>query len=627
MRSFLFTCFFLCSLTVLSQSSKSLYKKLHSESNKLEYATKLRELYLDESLDSLFGMGKYLMKEGINKDNQSWIMYGKLILGNYYTQKFKSKQGIDYLQQCEKYYSKRKDFLLLADVQNLIGLNYIYLTEYDQAADYFVKSLGTAEELGEDNESFMGQLNLAEIYIRKGKLDMAEAEVKSYLEKTKKRNLYQGQRKAYDVLSKIAIQQKDYESALQYAKHSFELSMKHVSKVGKAISYTNLAIVYFETGNDKLALENFQNALTLHLESGNSRFISEAYFNLGEWNFYLNNYEEAIPFYEKSLQIAIENDLLVEISDAHNQLAACYKALGDYPKAINNLEEYISKIKLIQRNNQNKDADFQRIAYELDVEERMLEQKKREDKINERIQKEQNRARFIVIGFSIIGIVFLGYFIFQRLNTSIYTSNITRSKESQIILNMKSELSTLDRIEHYVDTIGINNLIFDNLLSIGKSVVYLINDYTYVWLPLPFSTVENFLIQNYCEKNKGNFKTIQEFKKGLSTLNFVNLNDFECVQVSIIKNEFSIKPLDRELYLFPENKIIPSGEEFVSDNFCVICSSRGYTYLKENQKINDFKKQIELISSMNSKLAKSLIEETWSTEMNNGLLHVLFKKN
>jgi tetratricopeptide (TPR) repeat protein len=617
--------FFICLFGgfAFSQDVNVLRKKLESESNKLEVASKLRDFYQDESVDSLFSLGRYLLKEGIEQDNQAWIIYGKLVLGNYYTHKIKSKQGLDYLEQCEKYYAKRKDYFLLADVQNLIGLNYIYLTEYDQAADYFVKSLKTAEELGSENESYMGQLNLAEVYIRRGKFDIAESEAMSYLQKCKQKNLLQGQRKAYDVLTKIAIQENDYEKAQEYANRSFDLAMKRSSKAGKANSYTNLAITYFESGDNQLALENFQNALTLRLETNEPRLISEGYFNLGEWHFYLEKYKDAIPFYEKSLQVALENDLLVEISDAHNQLASCYKALGDYKKALSSMEEYVSKIKLIQRNNQNKDADFQRVAYELDVEERMLEQKKREDKINERIAEEQDRAKFIVIGFSLIGVAFLVYLVFQRLNTSLFAKQKQQNIEGEVS-HLKSAIASLSRVEHYVDRLGIHHSLFDGLSGIGKAVVYELNSNARIWLPLRFGPIENYLIHDFFQKKKGQILTKEEFVANLKQINFVSFDDFECVFLKDDKGKICAEMLQKEAYFFPSGTFVKQGEQVDFNSFAVVLSNAGYNTLSKEDRIGDFSKQVNLLQSMNSKLSKTLLEETWIKEFNSASLHVLY---
>lgn len=612
--------------SVYGQGTDLLYKKLNSQSNKVEIASKLREIYQDESIDSLFGIGKFMLKEGINQDNQSWIIYGKLLMGNYYTHKIKPKLGLDYLQQCEKYYSKRQDYLVLADVQNLIGLNYLYLTEYDQAANYFVKSLNTAEELGPDHELYMGQLNLAEVYIRRGKYDMAESEGLSYLDKSKQKGLLQGQRKAYDVLTKIAIQQGDFEKAKTYAQQSFELSSKQHSKAGRANSYTNLAITYFESGEDQLALENFQKALTLRLETKEPRLISEGYFNLGEWHFYLERYKDAIPFYEKSLQVALENDLLVEISDAHNQLAACYKALGDHKKALQSMEEYVAKIKLIQRNNQNKDADFQRIAYELDVEERMLEQKKREDKINERVLEEQDRARFIVIGFSIIGIAFLVYFIFQRLNTSLFSKNTVVKKDSEVA-DLRLVRASLNRVEHYVDQLGIQHSVFEGLTGIGKAVVYELNPDVKIWLPLKFGSIENFLIHDYFQKSKGVFTSVELFLEGLKRLNFVHFSEFECVKVEKRNGQLDVQVVQESTHVFPQEKRMEINDRIHLEKYLLMLSHVGYQNLSQDHKKEDFKKQSDLLISMNPKLAKTLLEETWLEELNKGSLHILYYKS
>ena len=164
-----------------------LYKKLHSQPEKLyENAEKLRFIYTGSSVDSLYSLGNYTLESGIENDNYPLIVLGKLILGNYYAKVGKAEVGQVYLQQCILYYKRKNDMANLADAENLMGLSYLNSNNHPKAIDYFIRSYESSKNLPDDNESFQAQINLAEVYLRDGQYDLAEAEALSYLDRVKK---------------------------------------------------------------------------------------------------------------------------------------------------------------------------------------------------------------------------------------------------------------------------------------------------------------------------------------------------------------------------------------------------------------------------------------------------------
>jgi tetratricopeptide (TPR) repeat protein len=603
-------------------------KFLKGTENKLNLASKLREIYIDESPDSLFSLGSNLVNEGLNQDNQSWIIFGKMIIGNFYYYKNKPEISLNYLLEAEKYYKKRNDLEKLSDVQNLIGMALVLKLEYNEAANYFIKSLTSSDGLGEDNQKYMGQINLADVYFRQEKYELAESEVLSFLHKAQKQNLSQAQRKGNEFLAKVYLAKGEADLAKEYARKAFKFAMENPSKFGKANAYTNLAITYFESGEDNLALLNFQKALEIRLETKQARLISEAYFNVGEWHFYMEKYKEAIPHYETALKYAQENEYLVEEADALRQLSACYKALGNYQKALEISENYIKKMRTIHKKNQEKDIDFQRLAYELDVNERNFLQKKREDKITSRMEQEQYRGKVIMLGFAVLIILLIVFYIFQQI------SNRFKKNKSQDPGLTKDEIfelqvlsSKMDKINQFVDNQSKKHTFKDAHL-IGAYYVLSIHSTKQFCISLSYSNIENHLIVSHIKKHF--IQTEDELKECLLKLSFIPQKSWEVFSIELSNHDMHIHSILGELVFidFTEKKsIILQTKSLKLNDFMLTKSS--YSYLLEsNKSIDNLYTQLAYLEELSSETASTILTDKYSDLISsNNFQGILFKED
>lgn len=99
-----------------------------------------------------------------------------------------------------------------------------------------------------------------------------------------------------------------------HSEAEFELTMAHQ---------------YLFGGVHEEALLRYQ---TVVEEYGDSKQAREAQYWLGQTNFVLGKYDEAIEAYEKFLSVSSNDDILSP--SALRGLAACYETMGDYVKAV-----------------------------------------------------------------------------------------------------------------------------------------------------------------------------------------------------------------------------------------------------------------------------------------------------
>lgn len=380
---------------------------------RIQNAAKLRKYYADYATDSLFTLGTYLIQEGINEENLPVMMYGKLVLSSYYNLTGKTESSIKNLKECIAFYKQKGDIERLADAQNLLGIAYIFAGDYNHAANYFVKSIKNAAKLDEDNESFIAQLNLSEVYIREDKLDLAEIEVLAYIEQCKKIKASNGLKKGYDFLAKIYMKRENMDMAIHYYEKALKLAMKDNSYLIRATSFNNIAIAHFEMGKLDLSYSYFKKALDLRLKLNRPKDISESYYNLGDWNYYQGFYDEALKNYQLSLNVALKNNQNREIADAFDKISMCYEAKGDYKSALIFAKKFQEVEAQNYKRNKSNETDKQRIVYEMEREEQLLKQKKREDKIQRKVTIEKDRSNIVVISFTVIVSLMITFYFLQ----------------------------------------------------------------------------------------------------------------------------------------------------------------------------------------------------------------------
>lgn len=95
------------------------------------------------------------------------------------------------------------------------------------------------------------------------------------------------------------LQLAQYDSAIAAHKEAIELRKKGNNKSGQAYSWTKLAELYKKGGSKSLALQYYNEALTLYQEAADSLGIADVYAAEGQVYLDDENYTTAIPFFEK----------------------------------------------------------------------------------------------------------------------------------------------------------------------------------------------------------------------------------------------------------------------------------------------------------------------------------------
>ena len=414
---FILPLFFIILFGLNFQSQENLNSIRHefysNEESRIQNAYKLRDFYLDESPDSIYNIGSFLINEGIQKEQTSWLNFGKLIISSYYNKKGKTKISKENLQACIQFYQRKKDFELLADAQNLMGVACMFESQNREAINWFLKSLQSAQNLDADNQSYMAHLNMSEAFLRLENYDSAEKEANSFIQKVKKQKLNKGLRKGYYLLARIYFATDRKKESFSLLEKCLNLAYENGDKLGLSLAINNIAVAYVEDGNLEKAETYFLKALKLRIELNEPSFICESYYNLGELNYLKENFDEAISYYSKSRDLAQKNNLIKENADAVKSIGECFEMKNDFKSAYLNFvdynllqEELISQLK---KDDTKIDENYSKFKEK----EFLLNQKKREDALQKRVNSANNLALIMFV----LTVLILGFVLFSKISS------------------------------------------------------------------------------------------------------------------------------------------------------------------------------------------------------------------
>ncbi|WP_043023796.1 tetratricopeptide repeat protein [Fluviicola taffensis] len=341
-----------------SNDSKNQWSKLTngSETERIEAAKQLSLYYQSESIDTLRIVGETIFFYGIDNHYQPAIEFGKITLAEFYVMNGRINDGIVMAKATLSNLQERGDLGLLSNVSRIISSGYRKLEDGNSAMLWAKKAIEYNKGNKESIDKTEGMISLAEAFLLQKKESKAIETYQDYISIATKSKNFRGLSSAYSRLGDIYRISGKLDLSESYFKKSFQMAKKTNLTSPKAHALNNLAIIYFEKGDTLNARLSFEKALTLREAVNDLKSISESYYNLGDYHFYIEQYSKALFWYKKSAEIARRNHLLKEEKDALLASANVYKKQSESVQEILCLEKVIAlgnDIKLTQ----NADAE------------------------------------------------------------------------------------------------------------------------------------------------------------------------------------------------------------------------------------------------------------------------------
>lgn len=146
----------------------------------------------------------------------------------------------------------------------------------------------------------------------------------------------------YNRLSELYLIQKNYEKATLYVDSLIVLSNLMDNNRIKADALYRLAKIQRKSRFNEEALKNYNQSLELDLQQDSiSKSVGACYLEIGNVNFQMKKYTEALNNYKQSLRIYTILDRNRTIAVIHDELSSTYIRLKDYENAFKHINKAI----------------------------------------------------------------------------------------------------------------------------------------------------------------------------------------------------------------------------------------------------------------------------------------------
>ena len=235
----------------------------------------------------------------------------------------------------------------------------------------------------------------------------------------------------------------------------------------------------------------------------------------------------------------------------------------------------------INKSQQTKQLDMQRMAFELQQKEDRLSQGKRESVLREKSDKQRDRAKIIVVIFSIITSGLLLLYLFAVFSRNV-KKNKNRIKSDSIALPNKQENILTNKWEAIEGFIGVkeqslkrvSSFLNDKVKSTSNMNVVQIDEAKLIFWETDSSKLESYVFNNYMSSKVSEITDFESFSEIVSTQDLIDPKNITCgvirndeERVLVCGNNGLLIQNENKMAFMTENKLdVKEYSIFVSEN-------------------------------------------------------------
>ena len=227
----------------------------------------------------------------------------------------------------------------LATTYNNIGEIYRVQGRYQEALDWYIKSLKIKEAIDDKLGLAIVYNNIGLLYTHQGNYKGALIQYEKSLEISKTIGNMSGLARAYNNIGNIYHIQGKYEDALHLCNMVLEISQKISDQLGLAAAYNNIGRIYRDQNRYQEALDCCMKSLVIRERIGDEVGLSTTYHSIGLIHCNRNNNKEALDWFKKSLRILRKLENRYKLASLVRDMGLSYKSLNERKEAKIYLEE------------------------------------------------------------------------------------------------------------------------------------------------------------------------------------------------------------------------------------------------------------------------------------------------
>ena len=323
----------------------------------IKAAEKMLKLHISAQTMAYLKRGIELSKKISSVEHTIKIL---LMMGELYRKNGENQKAFDCYNEALEYATNIDDKITIAKVKEMIGALYTRKNDFNKALDLLNESLSLSKEIGYVEGYLESLRRICWIYIFKRKNSEAIDIINNVLNEYPDEKYSYYHASLYNVLGTHYLEIGNIDKAIYCYNKSIELFKKSGNNVEIAYPLNNIATVFAEFLNDnEKAREYFQKSLQINIDNNLVEGISGCYDNLGEICRLEDDYKNALKYYFKCEEISKESDLNSILFGVYKNILLAFLELDEYEKS----HDYLLKAKAEIKSNADRGLDLQ-IFYE-----------------------------------------------------------------------------------------------------------------------------------------------------------------------------------------------------------------------------------------------------------------------
>ncbi|KAA3595552.1 MAG: serine/threonine-protein kinase PknK, partial [Calditrichaeota bacterium] len=238
----------------------------------------------------------------------------------------------EYNYQLIEYSTNPKDYEYLGIANLRIGRILFINRKLDEALEKLQEALKNYKKINLEHGIASSLVQIARIYSHKGDFEKAFENYGLALEIAKKDNIKEEISSIYGAMGTSYGEQKNYKEAIICFRKQIQTAKKIKILRFEAFGYNNLSTAYYLNGEYSKALSAIESFKQICKTRDYG--LGLAHYKTGQIYMALANYEDALNYFLKSLEIYKEVDFLVEIPYVSENIAKIFIEFEKYEKSI-----------------------------------------------------------------------------------------------------------------------------------------------------------------------------------------------------------------------------------------------------------------------------------------------------